>query len=111
MKEYKLAENADVTTFNVTEPLVINDLKDFNISVAFSSNTINGDLKLQAKTSLNSPYIDVLDSDQVVVAGADHMWNVKGANYVYVRVSWTYGSGAGNLTIYAVIKENPIIGA
>lgn len=111
MKEYILAQNADVTTYSATEALVINDLKDYNISVVFSSGTISGTLKLQAKTALNSPYIDVLDSDQLVSGGANHMWNVKGANYPYVRVSWTYAGGAGNLTIYAVIKENPIIGA
>lgn len=110
MKPYNLAQNADVTTFTVTEPLNLGDLDKYNIQVEFSSGTINGDLKLQARTISSSVWNDVLDSDEAVVSGANHMWNVKGAAYQFVRVAWTYTSGTGTLNIFALIKENPIIG-
>ncbi len=112
MKPYILLFQGDASTFAQTEPLNLGDLDKYNISVEFSSGTINGSLKLQAKTSLDATaWIDVLDSVQAVVSGANHMWNVSGAAYQFVRAVWTYGSGAGTITIYALIKENPIIGA
>lgn len=114
-KEYQLANAADVTTFTVTEPVVLNDLQGFSIEAEFSSGTINGDLTLQARARTGLSWVTVQDSSGndvtlTVVAGEASMFNVQGSMYREVRLAWSYTSGAGTMNVNAFIKENPIIG-
>lgn len=110
MKQYTLISAQNAAANQNSIPLSLGDLKGFAIQVTFSSATLGGTLKLQARNSETAEWIDVEDSDQTVVAGAGHLWNVEKAQYYAVRVVWTASAGAGTLTAFAVAKETRIIG-
>ena len=84
--------------------LDLGDESGYSISVLISGSDIAGDLKLQASVD-NSLYVDVSGSTQAITLSADHIYNVTGAQYRYVRCVWTAGSGTGNITITGQIKN------
>ncbi len=110
MRELELisAYNAGSTFQSV--PLDIGDLINYSIQVAFSSATLNGTLTLEGSLD-KSTWVTLPSSSQAIVSGAAHVWSVQNAGYRYVRVVWTYTSGAGTITAKAFLKEFPIKGA
>lgn len=110
MKEIALISAGAAGADYTSTQLDMGDIVNLSIQVTFSSATLNGTLKLQASND-NTNYTDVTGSSQAIVSGASHMWGITNATYRYVRVVWTYTSGAGTLSSKAVIKESFIRGA
>lgn len=112
MKESDLIQSVSAASSTNSVPLEIGDLKDYAIKVEFTGADVVGTLKLQASLDDNpAKFVDIDGTSQAVTASEDHLWNVSGAAYRYVRVSWTYASGTGNIYSKGQVKENPIIGA
>ena len=110
MKEYQMAsaQNAGATLQSV--PLDLGDFTNYAVQVDFSSATLNGALTLESSLD-KLIWTIVSGSSQAVTSGAPHLWSSAIAGYRYVRAVWTYTSGAGTLTIKAILKEMPIKGA
>lgn len=83
----------------------LGDLKDYAISVQFSSGTLNGTLTLQAANDTAETPITIPGSSQAIASGAGHLWTVSGSGYRYVNVVWTSTSGTGTLSSKLVAKE------
>lgn len=89
----------------------LGDLQSFSIEVEFSGADLVGTLTMQCRNTTAAAWKTVASSSQSVTASADHIWNVTGAGYRWVRVFWDYTSGTGNITATLVAKENAVIGA
>jgi hypothetical protein len=109
MKEFQLANTDASQTFDGV-PLDLGDLTNYAIQVTFTDAGLNGQLKLQGSLD-EVTWTDIPEADQTVVSGAPHMWSVEKAGYRYVRFTWTYSSGSGNLIAKAFLKEFPVKGA
>ncbi len=83
------------------------DLQGFSVTVDFTGADVVGTLTLQGTNDQtgSTGWITVASSSQAVTASADHMWNVQGAEYRWVRVFWDYTSGTGNITATLVAKK------
>lgn len=92
-------------------PIDLGDLKGYSVTVNFTGADVAGTLKLQARNFTDENWVDVGSSSQAVTSSADHVWSVSEADYRYVRVSWTYSSGTGNIKANYVAKENFVKGA
>lgn len=112
MKENEILRSIDGTSGQTSTPLDLGDLTHYSIYVSVGG-TLAGTLKLfaSARTDTAAKYVEVDGSEQVVAAGEDHVYNISNAGYRFVKCVWTYSSGAGNIEMEAVIKENPIKGA
>jgi hypothetical protein len=108
----QLVSNANAAVDITSVPLNLGDMRGYSLAVDFSGGGGNlaGTLKLQASID-NSLWIDVTGSSQAVTSSTDHMWSVTDAEYRYVRVSWTFTSGTGNMTVKGIIKRNVVTGA
>lgn len=92
-----------------SQPLSIGDNVNFWIGVTISGNDVAGTLKLQASfLPTGGTWFDIVGSSQAITSSADFAWNVSDAHYPYVRVSWTYSSGTGNISAVANINEQMI---
>lgn len=92
-------------------PFQLAGLYHFSLHIIFSSNTLNGSLKLQGSNdpvAYTSPatadWVDIRGSTQAITSGASHMWNVSAALYETIRFVWTYTSGTGTLAAHLVNK-------
>lgn len=91
---------------SLTSPLYdLGNYIDYSIQVDFSGSNLVGTLGLQAANDPAYGWVDVTGSTQAVVASDDHCWNVTGAGYRYVRIVWTYTSGAGNIQALLFLKN------
>jgi hypothetical protein len=83
----------------------LGDNIDYAIQVDFSGSNLAGTLSLQAAIDPSYGWVDVTDSTQAVINSDDHVWNVTGAGYRYIRVVWTYASGSGNIQAILFLKK------
>lgn len=106
---YELLSTRSAATSVTTSPMDLGDLQVYAIGVTFTGADVTGTLKLQCSID-NVTYYDVTGSTQSVVTSMNHLWNVWESSYRYVKASWTYSSGTGNITIISIIKENVVKG-
>lgn len=105
MKDIVLVDAQSAATFANSAPWALGDIKDYNIQVEITGSNVVGTLKLQARNRDDASWIDVTDSSQAITSSGEHMWNVSRASYKFVRVSWAYTSGTGNISAYLHYKE------
>ncbi len=110
MLQYTLASAADASSFTSSVKLDLGDLKSYSIQVSFSGSNVVGTLTLVASDD-DSIYTTVANSSVAVTASASTLYDVRDAGYRYVKVSWAYTSGTGNITIKAAVKESWVRGA
>lgn len=108
MKVIQLVQTKDAAGSFNSNPYDLNDLKTFSIAVVFTGSDVAGTLQLQASLDAIT-YFDVPDSSQSVTGSAGHIWDVVTCGYRYVRVSWTYTSGTGNITETLFVKEPKVL--
>jgi hypothetical protein len=98
------------SAFTNSQPLKKLDYMSAFILVEFTGSDVAGSLKLQ--TSIDglstSTWVDIANSTQAITASAPHAWSISEAPYPYIRVSWTYTSGTGNISAKAAIPEPTI---
>jgi hypothetical protein len=82
----------------------LGDLASFSVQGVFSGSNVAGTLKLQCSND-NTTWVDVPSASTSITSSADEVFNISNAQYRYVRASWTYSSGTGNITCYFVAKE------
>ena len=109
MKTYNLFEPslsaaADRTSVGVD----IGDLDTLAVEVDFPGTDLVGTLTLQCRTSVDRAWVTVVNSSQAVTLSADHVWNVTGAGYRWLRVFWDYTSGTGNIAGQMTVKERTV---
>lgn len=113
MKDINLVSTVTAAADVTSAAFDLGDLQDFAIEVEFSGGAGNlvGVLTMECRNKTTAAWKTVSSSSQNVTASADHIWNVIGAGYRYVRVFWDYTSGTGNIKVDLIAKENVIIGA
>ncbi len=89
----------------------LGDLTVFSIAVQFTGTDIIGTLTLESRNLSTDAWVTVASSSQSITASADHIWNVSGAGYRYVRVHWDYTSGTGLISSTLIAKEIRVVGA
>ena len=104
MKSIQLISAQDAGSNITSIPVDLGDLRDFSIHIDFSGATLGGSLTLQASND-QTDFVTVSGSTQVIASAASHVYNVQGAAYRYVRLTWTQTGGAGTMTATAVLKE------
>jgi hypothetical protein len=87
----------------------LGDCQCYGVQMLLSGSDVAGTAKLQASLD-NETWIDVPSSSQSITGSTDYLWSVSGAGYRYVRISWAYSSGTGNITVKAIVKKTPILG-
>lgn len=107
MKEVELFSAADAGVSRDSVPFVIGDFREYSIQMKFSSATLNGTLSLEASND-EVEFVPLEESVQAVVSGTKHLWNVWGASYKCVRISWLRSSGTGTMTASFLLKEFPV---
>lgn len=115
MKQIELLSLQTAAGSLVTQPVDMGDLDKYAMGVIFSGGGGNlvGTLTLEGSNDVHPPtdFVTVTGSSQAVAASANHLWNVNGGNYRYIRARWVYSSGTGNMKINFTLKENVIKGA
>ena len=106
MKEIELVSAQDASSDITSVPLDLGDLTQFSMHADFSTGTLGGTIALEGSND-NSDWVGISGASQVIASGASHLFNVVNAAYRYVRLTWTHTGGTGNLTVKAVIKEQP----
>ncbi len=101
------AKTAATSVTTATTPLFLGDEKYFAIQAVFSGTDVAGTFKLQASVD-NVNWADISGASTSVTASATTVLSGAGVGYPYVRFQWSYSSGTGNLTVYAVIKQNQV---
>lgn len=104
MKEILLVATTSAAADLTTPQVDLGDLTTFSIHVAFTGTNVVGSLALESSLD-NVNWNLIADSTQAVTASTDHVWNTSGAGYRYVRVTWDYTSGTGNILIRFFAKE------
>jgi hypothetical protein len=115
MKQIELLSLQTAAGSLVTQPIDLADLDKYAIAVIFSGGAGNlvGTLTLEGSNDQSPPtdFVTITGTSQAVATSTNHMWNVNGGNYRFVRVRWVYSSGTGNMKINFTLKENVIKGA
>ena len=109
MNQIILANTVSAGTTQNSGVLSLGDNTGYFIAIDFSGSDLAGTAKLQISSD-NSDWIDLTDGSQSVTSAASKYWNISGAQYPYVRVSWTYTSGTGNWTVTATLKDLVVSG-
>lgn len=89
----------------------LGDLVTFSIEVDFTGSDVAGTLTLECRDSDSAAWKTVAGSSQSITTSIDHVWNVTGAGYRWIRVNWDYTSGTGNISSTLVAKELRVVGA
>lgn len=100
-----IATTTAATTPNVSASYLLGDVTNYCVSVDFTGSDVAGTLTLESAPASTGPWTTVLNSSQAITSSGDHMWNVNGASYPWVRVRWVYTSGTGNITVTLVAKN------
>jgi hypothetical protein len=110
VKDFLVFNDIGASTNQVSNQIALGDLDRYSIEVQFSDAASAGTLSLECRNEdlSTTEWKTVLNSSQVVAAGAAHMWNVEDAQYQFVRVRWVRTAGAGVMRAYAVVKENRV---
>lgn len=83
----------------------LGDKIDYAIQVFFTGSNVTGTLSLEASVDIINGFVTIQGSVQPVVSSLNHVWNVTGAGYRYVRVRWAYTSGTGNILSELFLKD------
>lgn len=99
-------QSKDAAADFFTPALNIGDNVNFWIGILFTGSDVVGTLKLQGSDDpTTGDWWDIASSSQAITASTKHAWNVSDAHYPYVRVSWDYTSGTGNISGRAIISQ------
>ncbi len=109
-KTYTLLSTQNANTNAVSGVLDLVDLTTGSFFVSFTGTNVVGVLTLQGSVD-GSTFFNYPNSSQNVTASTGHIYDLNPTGVRYFRVSWTYTSGAGNITIIGFLKNNVITGA
>lgn len=102
-RQIELISAQDASVGITSVPYLLNGLRDYSLQVVFSDTSLEGSLTLECSNN-GVDFITVKDSTQAITAGAGHIWDVDGANYRWVRMTWAPSDGTGTMTAYLEIK-------
>lgn len=95
----------------VSSALNVKDVREFAIQAAFTGAPV-GTFKLQISCDEGSPngtsvtnWDDLPDSQKSITTSGSHSWNIAGASYTWVRISYLATSGTGSCTARFVKKR------
>jgi len=108
----EIMASVSAATDRASSPQQLDDLIIMAIQVQFTGVNVVGTLKLQASCLANpdqslasTDWVDVDDSTQAITASSQHMWNIDGMGFRWIRAVWDYTSGTGNIAMYSIIKQ------
>lgn len=105
----------DMSTDFELRPIWLGHICNYSIQLVFTGSP-NGTFKLQCSNDPGAPnggvstnqaldvvnWTDILDSDQLITAAGNHVWQVENAGYNWVRVVYTAAAGSGSLDVARV---------
>jgi len=96
MIEKELIPSTDASS-NITADFDLGDTRHFSVQAIFTGSDVAGTFKIQASNYKNSNFEDVSGASVSVTSSDDLLLNLTDQNYRYLRLSWTYSSGTGNI--------------
>ncbi len=96
-----------VNDITASAPMFLGDEKYYDIQAVFTGSNVVGTFKLQQSVD-GVNFVDLSGKSTSVTSSATAIQGDNVAQYPYVRFVWTYGSGTGNISVVAVIKQNQV---
>jgi hypothetical protein len=84
--------------------LNLGDMATGSIQVVFTGTDLAGTLQLQGSVD-NTNWADLAGQSVSVTSSVGHIYDITPTGVQYFRVTWTYSSGTGNISITGQIKE------
>ena len=92
------------SSFTFSGPFSIGEAESYSVQVNFSGVDVAGTLILQASND-STNWVDIATTSTAVTASASALFSEGSAQWLYLRVKWTYTSGTGNLSGLVVAKQ------
>lgn len=89
---------------NTTVVYDLGDITNYSFQAVFTGADVAGTFKLQQSDD-NATWLDISGKSTSVTSSASTILGETVANARWVRASWTYSSGTGNLTVYFNAKQ------
>jgi len=94
----------DAVSFTYSGPFNIGEAESYSVQINFTGSNVVGTLVLQASNDAIT-WIDNTSTSTAVTGSAAAMFSEGSAQWLYLRVKWTYTSGTGNLSGLVVAKQ------
>lgn len=107
MREEILLQTVSAATSVKSGFTDLGDLTSFCIDVIITGSDVAGTVALECSRD-GVTVKTVTDSSISITNSADTIYDVAACGYRFVRVSWTYSSGTGNITVKNTIKEHSV---
>ncbi len=101
------ATTAVTSVTTATTGIDLGDCINYSIQAVFTGSNVVGTFKLQMSDD-NATWIDISGKSTSVTSSTSTVLADSGASYRYVRFQWSYGSGTGNLSVFAIVKQNQV---
>jgi hypothetical protein len=109
MKTVTMISTVSAASSVNSAPIEVADVPAYAIQVVFTGSNVVGTLKLQGSIDGTS-YEDIIS--QAVTASTNAIFDrTSRTGMKYARLSWTYTSGTGNITVTGNISESIVRGA
>lgn len=82
----------------------LGDCTNYSFQAVFTGNDVAGTFKLQQSND-NATWLDISGKSSSVTTSTSALQGETVANARYVRASWSYSSGTGNLSVYFNAKQ------
>lgn len=90
---------------NYTSPKFdLGENESYSVQVNFTGADVAGTLVLQASND-GQKWVDITSTSTNVTASATQLYSEGSAQWLYVRLKWTYTSGTGNLSAIMLAKQ------
>lgn len=91
-------------SFIYSGPFSIGEAESYSVQINFSGSDVAGTLVLQASNDAIN-WVDNVSTSTAITASASALFSEGSAQWLYLRVKWTYTSGTGNLSGLVVAKQ------
>ena len=96
--------STNATVFTFSGPFNLGEAESYSVQINFSGANVVGTLVLQASND-STNWVDIATTSTAVTASASALFSEGSAQWLYLRVKWTYTSGTGNLSGLVVAKQ------
>jgi len=96
--------STDAAVFTFSGPFNIGEAESYSVQINFSGANVVGTLVLQASND-STNWVDIATTSTAVTASSSALFSEGSAQWLYLRVKWTYTSGTGNLSGLVVAKQ------
>lgn len=82
----------------------IGENESYSVQVNFTGSNVAGTLVLQASNDADK-WVDVPSTSANITNSSTQLYSEGSAQWLYVRLKWTYASGTGNVSGIMVAKQ------